>query len=56
MVVGTNIDKVYMVMDYGGMDLKVQNTLLVSRSCFLSFEAQFCVNFSSLAVCTEVND
>ena len=29
MVVGTNIDKVYMVMDFGGMDLKVGATAVV---------------------------
>jgi hypothetical protein len=29
MVVGTNIDKVYMVMDFGGMDLKVMLMLIL---------------------------
>jgi hypothetical protein len=30
MVVGANIDKVYMVMDFGGMDLKVGPTAVVA--------------------------
>lgn len=33
MVVGANIDKVYMVMDFGGMDLKVGPTAVaISRT------------------------
>lgn len=34
MVVGANIDKVYMVMDFGGMDLKVGPIAVVTTRIF----------------------
>jgi hypothetical protein len=34
MVVGANIDKVYMVMDFGGMDLKVGATAVAITRTF----------------------
>jgi hypothetical protein len=33
-VVGANIDKVYMVMDFGGMDLKVGSSAVVTTRTF----------------------
>lgn len=37
MVVGANIDKVYMVMDFGGMDLKVGPSAVAATIPFTSF-------------------
>ena len=51
MVVGSSIDKVYMVMDFGGMDLKVRIWFIIIASTSVAINHSF-TNISLLYRCT----
>ena len=50
MVVGTNIDKVCMVMDFGGMDLKVGATAVSNSAATEILVLLFCEAVAMAAV------